>query len=213
MRYKAVIFDLDGVLVTTDHYHYLAWKRMAEQYGIHFDQTINERLKGVSRMKSLNIILEQSEKQFTEDEKVNMAEYKNNVYKDYLKNLSEHDLLDNVKKTLLMLKEKGIKIAIGSSSKNTKFILHQIGIYDMFDGISDGSQAQYSKPHPEIFMNAAMMIDVPCEECLVIEDAEAGCIAAKSAGMDVAGISSANTSKYADYHIENMIEVLALLDD
>lgn len=211
MRYKAVIFDLDGVLVSTDNYHYLAWKSIAEKLGIFFDGTINERLRGISRMKSLDIVLEKSDENFDNDKKVQLAEEKNNIYKKYLKNLTNEDLLDNVKDTLLKLKEMGIKIAIGSSSKNTEFILKQVGIYEMFDAISDGTNIKFSKPHPEVFMKAADKLFIEYKDCLVVEDADAGCIAAKSALMDVIGISSANNSKFADYHVDNIIEILTIV--
>lgn len=211
MRYKAVIFDLDGVLVITDNYHYLAWKSVADKLGIFFDKTINERLRGVSRMESLDIILEKSDEVFNNDKKIQIAEEKNNIYKEYLKELTDKDLLENVKYTLLKLKEKGVKIAIGSSSKNTKFILKQVGIYEIFDAISDGSNIKFSKPHPEVFMKAAEKLSIEYKECLVIEDADAGCIAGKSASMDVVGISSAKDSKFADYHVNNIIEILDII--
>lgn len=211
MRYKAVIFDLDGVIVSTDNYHYLAWKRIADKLGIFFDRTINERLRGLSRMESLDIILEKSHENFDNDKKVELAEEKNNIYKEYLKNLKHEDLLDNVKYTLIKLKEMGIKTAIGSSSKNTEFILKQVGIYEMFDAISDGTNIKFSKPHPEVFIKAADKLFIEYKDCLVVEDAEAGCIAAKSASMDVIGISSANDSKFADYHMDNIIEILTIV--
>lgn len=211
MRYKAVIFDLDGVLVTTDNYHYLAWKSIADKLGIFFDKTINERLRGVSRMESLDIILEKANEVFDNEKKNEIAEEKNNIYKEYLKELTDRALLDNVKEILLKLKDMGVKIAIGSSSKNTEFILKQVGIYEIFDAISDGTDIKFSKPHPEVFMKAAEKLSVEYKDCLVIEDADAGCIAAKSASMDVVGISSAKDSKFADYYADNIIEILDII--
>ena len=135
---KSYIFDLDGVICFTDKYHYLAWKQVADEQGIYFDEEINNRLRGVSRMASLEIILERSDKLYTMSEKVAMAEKKNHIYREYLKQMSPEDLSSEVKSTLEELKYKGCKLAIGSSSKNTRFILERIGLVDFFDAIVDG---------------------------------------------------------------------------
>ena len=132
---KAVIFDLDGVICFTDKYHYLAWKALADRLGIYFDEKINDRLRGVSRMASLDIILERATEEYTPEQKEAFAEEKNNTYRDLLKNMSPADLTDEVKNTLIALRERGYKLTIGSSSKNTKFILGQIGLGDFFDAI------------------------------------------------------------------------------
>ena len=149
MKYQGIIFDLDGVICSTDHYHYLAWKALADRLGIYFDETINNRLRGVSRMASLEIVLERSTVVYTEEEKAAFAEEKNNLYRELLKNMSPADLAPEVKETLDALRAEGLKLGIGSSSKNTKFILSQSGLGDYFDKISDGTNITRSKPDPE----------------------------------------------------------------
>lgn len=211
MRYEGIIFDLDGVIVSTDHYHYLAWKELADEYNIYFDKEINQRLRGVSRMESLDIILEKSSKRFSSEEKFEMADKKNKIYQEYLKQMSRKDISSEVKETLDILRENNIKIAIGSSSKNTQLILNQIGLDGFFDAISDGTMIEYSKPHPEVFIKAANLLEIDCKKCLVVEDAEAGCISAKSASMDVAGISAARDSKYADYSLGSFSDLISII--
>ena len=202
MKYKAIIFDLDGVICHTDHYHYLAWKQLADKLGVYFDETINNRLRGVSRMESLEIILERWDgKSFTPEDKIRMAEDKNVIYKELLKEMSEKDLSKEVKDTLEHLRTRGILLGIGSSSKNARFILGQIGLGDYFDAISDGNNITRSKPDPEVFLMAAEYLKVKPEECLVVEDAKAGIDAAKAAGMDSAAIGDAFGYALATYNL------------
>jgi beta-phosphoglucomutase len=191
MKISAVIFDLDGVIVSTDEYHYQAWKQISYQEGIFFDRNINERLRGVSRMESLEIILSHSGKNYSEREKEVLAQQKNDVYCELLNKLSPNDILPGVINLLLSLKAKHIKIAIGSSSKNTPFILKQIGLTANFDAIADGNGIKNSKPDPEVFLLAAEKLGVRPEECVVIEDAQAGIDAAIAAGMIAVGVGSA----------------------
>ena len=191
MHYQAVIFDLDGVICSTDQYHYQAWKQMADGIGVYFDEVINNRLRGVSRMASLEIILERSEKNYTDAEKAALAEEKNDLYRKLLMNMSSADLSDEVKSTLDTLRGQGLKLAIGSSSKNAKLILGRIGLGDYFDAISDGTNITHSKPHPEVFLKAAEMLGLAPEQCLVVEDARAGIEAAAAGGFDSAGIGEA----------------------
>ena len=172
MKIEAVIFDLDGVIVSTDECHYRAWKKTADEEGIYFDRKINDRLRGVSRMDSLEIVLERAERLYTDEEKVKLAERKNNYYKEYIKKLTKDDILNGVNENLAELKAKGIKVAIGSSSKNTPDILKYIGLDNYFDAVSDGNNITKSKPDPEVFLKAADMLGVPYEKCLVVEDAE-----------------------------------------
>ena len=207
---KGIIFDLDGVIVSTDHYHYLAWKSLADELHIPFDQKDNERLRGVSRMESLEIILEKSTETYTDDQKKEFAKKKNTLYQEYLRNMTPEDLSSEVKETLENLRTKGFKLAVGSSSKNTMLILKQIGLDHFFDAISDGTMIEYSKPHPEVFLLAAKKLGINPKECLVVEDAEAGCIAAKSATMKAAAISSAYGSIYADYHLNSFDDLLKI---
>ncbi len=183
MNCKAVIFDLDGVICFTDKYHYQAWKALADRLGIYFDEVINNRLRGVSRMASLEIILERAEKSYTEEEKLAFAEEKNNTYRNLLKNMSPADLTDEVRETLEELRRRGYLLAIGSSSKNTRFILGQIGLATFFDAIADGTDITRSKPDPEVFQIAAQKLWMDPALCAVVEDAKAGIQAAKAAGM------------------------------
>lgn len=211
MRYEGIIFDLDGVIVSTDQYHYLAWKELADEYNIYFDEEINQCLRGVSRMESLEIILEKASKNFSSEEKLKMADKKNKIYQEYLKQMTCEDLSLEVKETLEKLRENNIKLAIGSSSKNTKLILKQIGLDNFFDAISDGTIIKYSKPHPEVFMKAAEFLKLDCKKCLVVEDAEAGSISAKSANMNVAGIYTARDCKYVDYSLERFSDLISII--
>jgi len=204
MRYKTVIFDLDGVICHTDHYHYLAWKQLADKLGIYFDEAINNRLRGVSRMESLEIILEKWESTpLTAEQKEQLAAEKNDVYTELLVNMSSKDLSAEVKTTLDILRARGIKLAIGSSSKNARLILKQIGLENYFDAISDGNNITYSKPHPEVFLKAAEYAACAPEFCLVVEDAKAGINAAASAGMHSVAIGDAYGYNLATYSITN----------
>ena len=206
MNIEAVIFDLDGVIVTTDDYHYEAWKKIADQENIYFDREINERLRGVSRMESLEIILEKSSKIYNEEEKIELATRKNDYYKNLLENLTKEDILPGILETLNFLENKKIKTAIGSSSKNTIFILNKIGLTNRFDAIVDGTMIKNSKPDPEVFLQAAEKVGIKVEKCLVVEDADAGVEAGKRAGMRVLGVGSAKNNENADYKSENMEE-------
>lgn len=198
---KAVIFDLDGVIVSTDECHYLAWKKIADDEGIYFDRQINERLRGVSRMESLEIVLEKAEKKYSDEEKLSLAETKNNQYKEYIKSLTPSDILEGVMDNLEDLKAKGIKIAIGSSSKNTPIILKQIGLDNYFDAVSDGNNISKSKPDPEVFLKAADMLGIPYENCMIVEDADAGIEAGKRAGMKTLAV---NKAQGGDFKVENL---------
>lgn len=200
---KAVIFDLDGVIVSTDDCHYRAWKKMADEEGIYFDREINNRLRGVSRMASLEIVLEKANREYSEKEKQEMAERKNNYYKELICELTPNDILPGAIETLEQLKENGIKIAIGSSSKNTPIILKQIGLDSYFDAVSDGNNITHSKPDPEVFLKAAEMLGIAPENCMIVEDADAGIEAGKRAGMKTLAVQGANG---ADFKAKNLAE-------
>lgn len=200
---KAVIFDLDGVIVSTDDCHYEAWKKMADEEGIYFDKIINNRLRGVSRMESLEIVLERAEKTYSDDEKIQLAERKNGYYKEFITKLTPNDILPGAKETLDELRSRGIKIAIGSSSKNTPVILKQIGLDAYFDAVSDGNNITNSKPDPEVFLKAAGMLNIPAEQCMIVEDADAGIEAGKCAGMKTLSVHGA---KGADVSVEDLGE-------
>ena len=188
---KAFIFDLDGVIVSTDALHYEAWKQTADGEGIFFNRKINERLRGVSRMESLEIILERAEKKYSQEEKAQLAESKNRIYRELLKKLTPADRLEGVTETLEQLRKRGYLLAIGSSSKNAPIILEKIGYKDYFDAISDGNNISKSKPDPEVFLCAADMLGLKPEECFVVEDAEAGIRAAVLGGFVPLGIGGA----------------------
>lgn len=210
MKYKAIIFDLDGVICHTDKYHYLGWKAVADELGIYFDEIINNRLRGVSRMESFEIVLERYQGEMSEDDKIKWATKKNDIYVDLLKNLSPADVSEDVKSTLDKLKKAGTKMAIGSSSKNAQFILGQIGLLDYFDAIADGTHISNSKPHPEVFLKAADFLGVEPKICLVVEDAESGVEAALAAGMDVAAIGDAVHCGKGTYNLAVFSDLMIL---
>lgn len=207
MSYKAIIFDLDGVICSTDEYHYQAWKALADRLGIPFDRTINNRLRGVSRMESLEIILEKAEREYTPDEKAAFAEEKNTLYRELLHQMSAADLSGEVRQTLNALCDKGVRVAIGSSSKNTPFILDRIGLGDFFEAVADGNCITHSKPHPEVFLKAAAMLGLDPADCLVVEDAHAGVEAAVAGGFDCAAIGDARDDERARFHLESFGEL------
>lgn len=207
---KAFIFDLDGVIVFTDKLHYQAWKKMADGMGIYFDEIINNRLRGVSRAESLEIILEKCDQKLTDEKKAELMEEKNNTYRELLKTMTPADVTDTVRDTLNRLREAGYKLAIGSSSKNAKFILERVGLMDAFDAISDGTNITHSKPDPEVFVKAGEFLGVEAAECVVVEDAYAGIDAAKAAGMKAIGIGDASGYERADYQIQTFEELLGI---
>lgn len=201
MRYQGIIFDLDGVICSTDEYHFQAWKALADRLGIPFDRERNHLLRGVSRMASLDIILEKSDQTYLEAEKAAFAEEKNTLYREMLGRMSPADLSDEVKKTLDSLRRLGLKMAVGSSSKNTPFILERIGLADFFDAVADGNCITHSKPHPEVFLKAAAMLGFPPRDCLVVEDAHAGVQAAITGGFACAAMGDARDDPRAAWHL------------
>ena len=204
---KAVIFDLDGVLVTTDELHYRAWKRLAEQEGITgFTREDNIRQHGVSRMASLEVVLEKSGKQYSDAEKKVLAEKKNDMYVKSLKSLDKSAVLDGVFDFITYLKQKGIKLAVGSASKNTPMILEKTGLADKFEAVSCGLDTQKSKPDPEVFLIAADRLDIPYSECLVVEDSDAGIEAAKAGGMYALAVGAAKNNPDADFRAEGLAD-------
>ena len=211
VKIKGLIFDLDGVLVFTDKFHYQAWKTMADELGVYFDETINHRLRGVSRMDSLEIILERYEgPDLSLYEKEKLAEKKNEIYRTLLESMTPDDVTKEVRDTLTKLREKGYKLAIGSSSKNAKFILEKVELLDAFDAISDGNNITHSKPDPEVFLKAGEFLGEKPEDCVVVEDAYAGIDAAKAAEMEAVGIGDASGYEKADYKIQKFEELLKI---
>ena len=212
MRYQGIIFDLDGVICSTDEYHYQAWKALADRLGIPFDRERNNLLRGVSRMESLAIILEKSGRAYSEEEKAAFAAEKNGLYRQLLGRMSTADLADEVRVTLDALRARGLKLAIGSSSKNTPFILERIGLADFFDAVADGNGITHSKPHPEVFLKAAELLGLPPAHCLVVEDAHAGVEAACTGGFDCAAMGDAREDARAHWHLDGLSGLLTLAE-
>ena len=207
MAKNAVIFDLDGVIVSTDDCHYRAWKRLADEEGIYFDREINHRLRGVSRMESLSIVLERANRPYTVEERQVLAERKNGYYRELINELTPEHILPGVMPLMERLKQHGIKIAIGSSSKNTPLILERLGLANYFDAVADGNAVTNSKPDPEVFLLAAEKLGVPPAQCVVIEDADAGVEAALAAGMRVIGVGTAASNQRATLTVASLADL------
>ncbi len=207
---KGVIFDLDGVIVHTDELHYWAWKRIAEQLGAEFDRETNNRLRGVSRMESLDIVLERS-RPLSSAEKQSLASEKNGIYRGLLNSLSENDVETAVPETLRALRGGGIKLAIGSSSKNAPLILERTKLACYFDAVSDGNNISRSKPDPEVFLLAAEYLGLAPHECAVVEDARAGIDAANAGGFISAGIGDASRYGGADYKLNSITDIIEIV--
>lgn len=207
----AIIFDLDGVICSTDRYHYLAWKALADRLGIPFDEQKNRLLRGVSRMESLEIILGEHSGDYSEEQKIALADEKNEIYKNFLATMTPGDLSKEVRMTLHTLRQRGYLLAIGSSSKNTQQILRQLGLGDFFDAVADGTQITHSKPDPEVFLLAASMLGVRPENAVVIEDAQSGVRAAKAGRFRAIGIRTEGNDPDSDITIkklDNLVEIL-----
>lgn len=209
MVIKGIIFDLDGVLVFTDKFHYLAWKKVADKLGIYFDEKINNRLRGVSRMASLEIILENYVGEpLSAAQKEEIAAEKNEYYRSFLAKMRPEDVDIETRSTLAELRRRGYKLSLGSSSKNAKFILAQVGLTDAFDAISDGNNITHSKPNPEVFLKAAEFLNLCPGECAVVEDAYAGIDAAKEGGMLSVAIGDATSYEKADIKLKKFSDLL-----
>ncbi len=208
-RIRAILFDLDGVLLSTDRYHYLAWKELADRLGIPFNEQDNEQFRGVSRMDCLEILLKKLPgRSFSEAEKLAFATSKNNRYREMLGQLTPSFVADEVRSTLAELRQRGYRMAVGSSSKNTRFILERTDLLAAFDGIADGNDITRSKPDPEVFQKAAATVGTAPEQCAVIEDAEAGLQAAKRGGMLPVAIGSAANSPLAAITLGSFSDLL-----
>ncbi|MGM9660196.1 MAG: beta-phosphoglucomutase [Faecousia sp.] len=208
---KGFIFDLDGVIVSTDEQHYLGWQALADKLGIPFSREVNNRFRGVSRMACMDILEEIGGKCYTEPEKIAYAAWKNDYYRSMLGKMSPTDLADEVKATLDALRARGYLLAIGSSSKNAKYILERIGLADYFDAVSDGTNISKSKPDPEVFLKAAEFLGLKPEACLVVEDATSGVDAAHAGGMKAAVVGDAAGKSYGDYVLTHFSDLLNIL--
>lgn len=206
MNKTAFIFDLDGVLTDTAECHYLAWKQLAEEHSLQFDRDFNERLKGVSRIDSLKLILRHNTTQVNAEVFDKMTDKKNNYYLDHIQEITPNDLLPGALDVLQALKARNTRIALGSASKNARLVLDKLQISGYFHVIGDGNSVERSKPAPDLFLFAAKALDVDPKDCVVIEDSQAGIDAAKSAGMVTIAIGLANNLKNADHYFVSMTE-------
>jgi beta-phosphoglucomutase len=205
-RFKAVIFDLDGVITDTAHYHYLAWKSLAESQGVHFDQAFNENLKGIDRMGSLDLILASSSRTYTPQEKLALADEKNLHYQELISTMSSSDLLPGAVNALNAVRRAGLRIGLASVSKNAFTVLGRLGITDKFDYVVDAATIARGKPDPEIFLKAARELGVAPADCLGVEDAVAGVASIKSAGMFALGIGHPFVLTEADVVITSLMD-------
>jgi beta-phosphoglucomutase len=208
---KAAIFDLDGVIVDTARYHFLAWRRLAIELGLDLTEEDNEKLKGVSRMQSLQIILDKGKMELAKERKEALANRKNDWFVEYIEAMKAEEIFPDVKPLIVAMRKKGIKVALASSSKNAPRVVELLGIKDLFDVIVDGSMIIDTKPDPEIFLLSAQKLNVQPQDCVVFEDAEAGVEAAIRAGMKCVGVGSENLSKAnrvvkktADFKVEDL---------
>ena len=198
MTLKSCLFDLDGVIVDTARYHFIAWRAIAEELGFVFSAADNERLKGVSRQRSLDILLEVGGLALSADEKVRLAEKKNALYLQYVMKMTPNDILPGAVPFLQACRAAGYRTALATASRNSAVILDLLKIAPLFDVVMDGNKVSRTKPDPEVFLNCARDLDVPPRECAVFEDAEAGIEAAVAAGMLAIGIGDAAILNKAD---------------
>ena len=203
-RFKAVIFDLDGVITDTAHYHYLAWKRLADSVGAPFDEAFNEGLKGVDRMGSLELILARAPRTYTLEEKRALADAKNRHYVELIATMTAADLLPGALRALEDVRAAGLKIGLASVSRNAFTVLDRLGIRDRFDDVVDAATVARGKPDPEIFLTAAAHLGVDPADCLGVEDAAAGVASIKDAGMFAVGVGSPQVLGRADRVIPSM---------
>lgn len=208
MCYKAIIFDLDGVICHTDRFHFAAWKQIAQTLDLYFDEALGDKLRGIGRMESFEIILDYNHKAMSYEDKVRYISQKNTLYRSLLSDMTPKDLDDDVRRTLDTLREAGCKLAIGSSSKNATFILGRLGLGTFFDAVSDGTGITHPKPDPEVFLKAAESLRLPPAACLVVEDAQSGIAAAAAGGMDSAALGDATNSPQATYHLSKLSDIL-----
>ena len=211
MGFRGIIFDLDGVIVSTDEQHYLGWQALADRLGIPFSREVNSRFRGVSRMACMNILEELGGKHYTDSEKIAYADWKNEYYRELLAQMSPADLSQEVRSTLDALRARGLKLAVGSSSKNAKFILQRIGLSDYFDAVSDGTNISRSKPDPEVFLKAAEYLRLTPSDCLVVEDAVSGVEAAHAGGMKAATVGDAAGKGCGDFILSRFADLLAYI--
>lgn len=203
---KGLIFDLDGVVVSTEQNHYASWMKIAELLGAEFNEAVNENLKGVSRADSLRFILKNSKIEIDEDRFNQLLVQKNEFYRESIGDLSEKNILPGVTELLQKAKQDGVKVMIGSSSKNARFILDKLGLLEVFDHIVDGNDVEFPKPHPEVFLNGAKLAQLNPEDCIVFEDAASGIKAAKEGGFKAVAVGNPHIKELADEYYETLID-------
>ncbi|MFA6624759.1 MAG: beta-phosphoglucomutase [Bacilli bacterium] len=208
---NAVIFGLDGVICSTDEYHYRSWKAIADGEGIYFDRTINNQLRGISRTDSLDVILKRSEKIYTPEEKAVLADKKNAIYTSFLEKITPADCPDSVKETISWLKKQGIKVGLSSCSTNTKYILQKLQIENIFDTIVDGNEIKEVEPDPELFLLASEKLGIDINKTIVVEDSFPGIQAAKKGKYLAIGIGEGADYYQTDYPIENIREIIDIV--
>lgn len=207
MSKKGFIFDLDGVIVDTAKYHYLAWRKLAESIGVSFTEKENEQLKGVSRIKSLEKILEWGNKTISEDDFMKLMAIKNDDYLTYINKMDKQEILPDVERVLNLLIKKSQGIALGSASKNARTILKKVDLIHHFEAIVDGNDVIKGKPNPEVFLKAAQALKIQPNQCIVFEDSVAGIQAANSANMISIGIGEKDVLNEADYVFKDFTEL------
>ena len=210
---KAIIFDLDGVLVSTDELHYRAWKALAGRLGVPFDRAKNDRCRGISRMASLDIVLEDAPTAYTQAEREAFAAEKNETYRAMLASLTPADTLEGVLPTLAELRRRGYRLALASVSKNAPLILERTGLDRYLDAVADDNCITRSKPDPEVFLKAAEKLGMACESCAAMDDALAGIEAGRAAGMLTIGFGDSAKNKAGDLNLERFDELLGLFPD
>jgi len=204
---KGYIFDLDGVIVDTAKYHYQSWNRLAQKIGFSITEEQNENLKGVSRMESLEYILTLGEHSITQDEKVKLAQLKNQWYVELISDLDQSEILPGAKEFLIELNEEGLSVALGSASRNSVRILTGLGIINLFDEIIDGNKTTKSKPHPQVFLMGAKALQLAPSECVVFEDSINGVKAANKGGFTSVGVGDVEILNEADYIVSDLSDM------
>lgn len=206
---KGILFDLDGVLLSTEQFHFHAWKALADRLGIPFDQAQGDRCRGVSRMDSLEIVLERSPRSYSPEEKLRLAEEKNNHYRTMLRDLTPADLPEETVMVLRTLRERGYRLGLASASKNAPLILEKTGLGLLLDGGADGNNVTRSKPDPEVFLKAAQSLGLEPTDCMGVDDASAGVQAIHAAGMPAAAMGPAAQAGEGDWNLETLSQLLA----
>lgn len=206
---RGYIFDLDGVIVDTAKYHYLGWKRLADELGLHFSEQDNELLKGVSRIRSFEIILELNGREMPQSEIEKYCTVKNEYYVEYIRQITPDELLPGVRDFIREIRKQGIGTALGSASKNARTILNKLEIEDLFDAVVDGTMVSRAKPDPEVFLKGAEMLGAAPADCIVFEDAVAGIVAAHNGGMKAVGVGNSEVRECCDLFIPSFGGVTA----